>query len=163
MFAARALSALVLASSLAFAAPTRAGGPLEPPDDVGNPSGANYTGYSVRYLIPGILDSATQDTRVTCFNASAANVVVAYQAYLTGGDPSRAPLGDDEDVIAPTETVVVSNLTGTAPVIGIGRILVADARSPVLCEARVIDSATGDLVAPLSLVPVAKPSKLRIR
>ena len=146
-----------------FAVPAFAGGPLEPPDGAGNPSTEDYTGYTPRFLIPGILDTATQETRVTCFNASSAPVSIAYQAYLTGGDPGRAPVGDDVDLAAPTETVVVSNLTGTAPASGVGRILVADARTPVLCEARVIESATGDTIAVLSLVPIGKPPRIRIR
>lgn len=158
----RATSLLACALWLA-AAPAGAGGPLQPPDGVGNPSGGDYTGYSPRFLVPGILDSATQETRVTCFNASAAPATVVYQAYLTGGDASRPPVGDDQDLIAPTETAVVSNLTGTAPSIGIGRILVSDARTPVLCEARVIDSASGDTIAVLSLVPIGRAPRIRIR
>jgi hypothetical protein len=160
-YAVRFLCALFLCPPLA--APASAGGPLEPPDGAGNPSGADYTGYAPRFLVTGLVDDPAQRTHVTCFNASSATVSIAYQAYFTGADPSRPPVGDDVDPAAPTETVVVSNLTGDAPAIGIGRILVSDARAPVLCEARVVSAATGDTIAVLSLVPIGKAPRVRIR
>jgi hypothetical protein len=145
------------------AVPASAGGPLQPPDGAGNPSGADYTGYSPRFFVTGIVDDPEQRTHVTCFNAGNATVSIAYQAYFTGADPSRPPVGDDVDPAAPTETVVVSNLSGDAPAIGVGRILVSDARTPVLCEARVVEAVSGDTIAVLSVVPIGKAPRVRIR
>jgi hypothetical protein len=52
---------------------------------------------------------------------------------------------------------------GNAPAIGVGRILVADARTPVRCEARVIETATGDTIAVLSIAPIGRAPRLRGR
>ena len=85
------LVALVLAS---LVAPAWAGGPTQRPDGIGNPSGADYTGFVPLLIILGVQNNASVFTQIDCFNAGKGNAAVAVQAWDSFDAVNRAPVAD---------------------------------------------------------------------
>jgi hypothetical protein len=163
--AARTLLSLALLAQ----APAWAGGPFQPPDGVGNPNGADYTGYQVVGYVHGVRHQAgVVRTTFYCTNMGGADAdgLVA-QFYDHIGDPSRAPLAVSSYGVPVTVSGIgalsTTTATGTPPVFGLARILVHDGvkkKNPLIaCQALAESPIDGAPLAGLAVQPAAKSRK----
>jgi len=164
-------ASLILAASFAFALPATAGGLFEAPDGVGNPSGADYTGYYPIAYFFGIRDNATQHTRIACTNVSGVVADVLSVQFFNHDtiNPSAPPTGDlsmGSLGLADLDHAASTAASGTAPDLGVARVVVRDSvrkhNVAAYCTAFVEDLATGRTVATIdSWSPPARKKKKR--
>ncbi len=167
----RTRAVILAAALLMWTVPALAGGPLEPPDGVGNPDFNDYSGYFIVALFPGVRENSSQRTRFQCFNAGGAtadNVVV--QFYSANGSASRAPTGIDglASVVDPGEAPsddTEFGVTGSVSDRGIARIIAIDSvrrRNPALnCSATIETAGTGTTIGSLQRVDLPRKKKKR--
>jgi hypothetical protein len=163
----RLLSTLVPFALLMLALPALAGGPFEPPDGVGNPSGRDYTGYRVVGYFIGTRRSADQFTQISCMNqGGVAATEVAVQYYNTTSNPSRSPSADITLFGIPVSDIQFANnkfADGTAPDFAIARILAIDGsrkKNPnLVCKAWIQNDSDSTTAAELSFVAPPKKRK----
>jgi hypothetical protein len=148
--------------------PAHAGGPFQPPDGVGNPNGADYTGYQVVGYVYGVRHSAALNvkTRISCVNTGGveADDVVA-QFYSNGDVPDRPPVQIDESGNLPLsdqDDLETGVGTGTAQDFMIARILARDSvkkKNPaIVCQANV-ETTAGASVSQLTVQTLGKKKK----
>ncbi len=157
---------LISAVALGLAIPALAGGPLEPPDGVGNPSSANYTGYAIHGFVFGAKDTVNQRTEFRCFNfggADATDVAVQFYSDAVGVTAPSADMRLGSLPIADFDPGLSDSASGTVPTFAMARIIVLDLvrkRNPALtCKAYIVDKATNDFIAELDVVPAPRKKK----
>jgi hypothetical protein len=148
--------------------PAHAGGPFQPPDGVGNPSGLDFTGYQVLAYVYGVRHSAALNvtTRISCVNTGGiAADDVAAQFYDNGDVPDRPPVAVDTSGDLPVgdqDDVATTSALGTPTDLMIARILVRDSvkkKNPaVVCQANV-ETTAGASVAELTIHTTKKKKK----
>jgi hypothetical protein len=164
--AARTLLSLALLAQ----APAWAGGPFQPPDGVGNPGGADFTGYQVVGYVYGVRYSvfSALTTVFSCVNtggADAGHVVV--QFYEATGSPNRPPIALYSSLDLPIGDMRFLHTNGTqgAPFDRmIGRVLafytVRKRNNPaIVCDVHVENTGTGASLAHLTFHPVGAKKK----
>jgi hypothetical protein len=147
--------------------PARAGGPFQPPDGVGNPNGADYTGYQVVGYVYGVRHvAASLQTRIFCSNTGGADADdFVVQFYSDFDDPVRPPVAIFDSGALPISDMDFLNTTGatgTPSDLMIGRVLAHDSvkkRNPaIVCQANV-ETNTGSTLGELTFQPAGKKKK----
>ena len=157
------------AALLGWSAPALAGGPFEPPDGVGNPNGADYSGFQIVAFFQGVRDNANVETHFYCFHAGGAVAdETVVQFYTIEGSASRNPIGVDPGSanIEPGEAWFEETAQGVFGSVGnlaLARIITRDSvrkRNPsYVCQAHIVDRGTGNPIADLQPIQIAKKKK----
>jgi len=158
---------LLLCLALCVAVPAWAGGALEPPDDVGNPSGNDYTGYRIVGYIFGVKDDATERTQIQCLNTggtNASDVAVQFYDDTPGSPPPVADVSMGSVSVGDYDFTLSSSAIGSLGAVGFARIIAQDLsrkRNPaLLCSASLQQGvAPFDTIAPLDVVPAPAKKK----
>ena len=163
-------SALRVLTFLLFPLAASAGGPLAPPDGVGNPDGGDYTGfYTVGWVI-GVRDTALMHTEVRCMNFGVVAADIALQFYTASDTVDRDPVGIGSMGFTVIGLLVNSDTVGIdAGVVvdrGLMRIIAADGlrkkNAALRCTAHLIDRATATQIGSLQVItPTPKKKKKR--
>ena len=160
------VSGIVLAAVLALmlSAPALAGDLLDPPDDTG-PSPDDFSGWSVVALISGMRENLAERSVIQCINPGKNDTFLALQLFPANGFGAFAArerwltlLRRDD-----TFTTGTDGLLGTETGTFVGRIIISEPKTQILCWAWIERKSDGTVVMPLQLTPVAKTPKIKIK